>query len=152
VLFEVIKRVNALGEKVNFMILGNLGKDAKRLANSFRNVSTSDYLEPKDQARLLKSAHVGLYPRTHDHRRRVLKIYEYAGAGLPVVAFDLVDSIDVKTYDFGLNVNSIDEFVESILILKNNKDLYDAKSRNALKFSFGKDWESLATKLERLQY
>jgi len=152
VLFEIINKFDELGENVNFVLVGNLGQDAKSIASSFRKVSTTDYLEPKDQARLLKSAHVGLYPRTNDHRRRVLKIYEYAGAGLPVVAFDLVDSIDVKTHDFGINVNSIEEFVESILILKNNKDLYDAKSRNALQFSFRKDWESLATKLERLQY
>lgn len=141
-LFEAEKSIHEI------VIIGEVGPQARTELNKFEKVRLMGSVSASEQARILRCCRIAIYPRRFDHKRRILKISEYAGAGLPVIAFKLCDTQDIRVYDFGILVERTQDFVLAAIELLKNKKLYELKSQNALKFACDKDWQTLALKLE----
>jgi len=69
------------------------------------------------------------------------------GAGLPVVAYDLVDTEIVKSESLGLVVKSQDEFIEAIVRLKTDNFLLKKYEHNVTKIRDRYLWSNLSIKL-----
>ena len=147
---EIIPKVNSLDSSVKFLLIGNAAKEAKKALQSFGNVEITGRVNHIDNIKLLTNCQVGLYPRTYDHKRSVLKIYSYIGASLPIITFDLLDTSIVKKLNLGFSVNSAGEFAEKLVYLKHHPDELELfkKRVDFSKVSFS--WTRLAHKLERI--
>jgi hypothetical protein len=137
-----------LPKDIKFIFIANIGKCAKAKLLTFPNVRTIDYLEIAEYSEFLKQCSVGIYPRTHDHKRRILKIFDYVGAGIPIVTYRLEDTKDVDDYNLGISVTNPKAFIDAIRSLFFDSSLYEKFAKNVREFSEGKDWESLTRELE----
>lgn len=145
---ELLPKAKILPEEIKICIIGNIGANARKELLKFKNVKLFPYMSQNEITNFLQTCKVGLYPRTFDHKRRILKVYSYLTASLPVVSLDLDDVADVKDYRLGLVVNDASEFVMAILKLYENDTLYSDLKKNIESFKIGKDWSTLSSKLE----
>ena len=135
---------------ISIHLIGHMGKNARKFLNNFDQVTMHGYKTIEENYELLKKCHVALYPRTIDNNRRVLKIYEFIGANLPIIAFDLEDTKPVKELNIGLSVETIAEFVLAVLRIKNDGELYSNFQKNLISIQNKYSWESLADKYDNL--
>ena len=147
---EIIGPLNSTAPDIKFHLIGELGKEAKVKLSSFSNTYSHGLVSQSTNQEIIERCHVGIYPRTFDHRRSMKKIFDYIGAGIPIVTFDLIDSEIVKKRDLGLVVNSSTEFVEAVIALYKDKSLYNQIAKNTLNERGNFFWSVLAEKLETL--
>lgn len=133
---------------IEIHLMGKLGKNAQKMISNFPNVKVHGLVDVRKNAQLLQGAHIGLYPRTFDHRRSVQKIFEYIGAGLPIITFKLVDTEIVDREHLGISVENVEDFVSSIISLKANTEEYQFYEQNVLRVKDKFSWVSLAEKLD----
>lgn len=111
-------------------LIGKLGLNAHRQISKNKNVIVHGLKSIHDNAILIKRCHLGLYPRTTDQKRSVMKVYEYVGCGLPVVTYDHIDTSMVRENGFGISVRHPHELIEAIRRLKDDLSLYqDIRNR-----------------------
>ena len=135
---------------ISIHLIGHMGKNARKFLNNFDQVTMHGYKTIEENYELLKKCHAALYPRTIDNNRRVLKIYEFIGANLPIIAFDLEDTKPVKELNVGLSVETVNEFILSVLRIKNDQELYSNFQKNLRLIQNTYSWESLAEKYDNL--
>ena len=145
---EIVPRIFSHDNKLRIHLIGKVGNRARKALGRYPNVVLHGQLSPLQTANILKKCHVGIYPRKTDHFRRVLKIYDYIGAGLPIVTFALEDTKLVFEECLGFSVMDSDSFVDAILEMKRNVQRYEEFSSNIIKARFNRDWKSLAKKLD----
>ena len=109
--------------------MGQLGSDASQELKKFRTVYIHGRVNFQKNIEILSSCSVGIYPRKHDHKRSILKIFSYIGAGLPIVTFDLIDTEVVKLNSLGYTEaineenNTSSKFFSFMLTAKNTQDI-----------------------------
>jgi glycosyltransferase involved in cell wall biosynthesis len=108
------------------------------------------YKTIEENYKLLTKCNVALYPRTIDNNRRVLKIYEYIGANLPIISFNLEDTKPVSELNVGISVDTVDDFIAAVLHMKENKDLYSFFLENLKSIQNKYSWSVLAKKFDKL--
>jgi glycosyltransferase involved in cell wall biosynthesis len=145
---EIIPSVYKRDKNIEFHIIGSIGKHAFKALELFPNVVFHGLQSPEETMKILSKCHLGIYPRMTDNYRRVLKIYEFIGAEIPIVTFELEDTRIVREEDLGVSVSSVSEFVEGILELKNNKSKYDQKLRKIRRARFGRSWAEQGKKID----
>lgn len=136
--------------KIEIHLIGKLGNDARRRIADLPNVVAHGYLNRFENATLMQSCHVAIYPRTVDHLRAVQKIAEYIGAGLPIVTFRLVDTELVTKLNLGISVENPAEFARAILLLKSDAERYGYYKRNVEGVQHAYSWKTLAYKMESI--
>jgi glycosyltransferase involved in cell wall biosynthesis len=146
---EIIPKLNLMDSEVFVHLIGELGNDAKAQAASLPNVICHGKLSLFDNAKLLSACSIGIYPRTYDHKRSILKIYSYIGAGLPVVTYDLIDTRVIKEESLGISVNSINDFIYSVGKLKADISLLNYYSSRIKNVRLDYTWKSLTKKLNK---
>lgn len=147
---EIIPKLYEIDKGIEFHLIGNIGKNARRILESFPNVICHGLQSPEETMKILSKCHLGMYPRLIDNFRRVLKIYEYIGAELPIVAFELEDTRIVKEEDLGISVSDSDGFVDAILKLKNNRALYNQKLQKVKRAGLGRTWIEHSKKIDAI--
>jgi glycosyltransferase involved in cell wall biosynthesis len=146
---QILPKLAALEPEVEVHLIGQLGKEARKEVSRFPNVICHGYVDRFKNAEIIQSCHVSIYPRVFDHYRAVQKIAEYIGAGNPIVAFRLVDTVLVDKLQLGITVLSTQEFVEAIISLKQiEKYLFFRGNVEIVQKSF--TWRELAGKLESI--
>jgi glycosyltransferase involved in cell wall biosynthesis len=98
---------------------------------------------------VIQDCDLGIYPRQVDHKRSILKIYSYIGAGIPIVGFDLIDTKIVKDYNLGVLVKSKEELIDRIIELSKDNQTYLRYKSNVYKIRNLFTWNVLAHKLEK---
>ena len=147
---QLIPRLNFLDPGVEIHLVGEIGKHARKELAKLKNIHVYGRVNFKKNITILSSCHIGIYPRTFDHRRSILKIFSYIGAGLPIVTFDLIDTEVVKLNSLGFAVGTVDEFITRILELKNSSDLMQKYKENISVFRINFTWSILAAKMENI--
>lgn len=147
---EIIPKLYEIDKGIEFHLIGNIGKNAQRILESFPNVICHGLQSPEETMKILSKCHLGIYPRLIDNFRRVLKIYEYIGAELPIVSFELEDTRIVREEDLGISVSDSDGFVDAILKLKNNGELYIQKLQRVKSAKLGRSWMEHAKKIDAI--
>lgn len=147
---EIIPEIVLADPTIKIKLIGELGINAKQAVSKFENVLFYERVSFKENMKILSTCSVGLYPRRHDHKRSILKIYSYIGAGLPVVTFDLIDTEVIKLNSLGYSVNSVSQFVQKIIDLKRDKALLSVFQKNIEKFRTPYSWKNLANKMESI--
>jgi glycosyltransferase involved in cell wall biosynthesis len=145
---EILPEITSRLPDVSIHIIGRTGKHAFKRLNLFPNIVLHGLKSQNENFTILRKCHVGLYPRNHDNFRRVLKIYEYIGAGLPVVTFDLEDTSLIREFNLGISVESVNDFVDAVQALSENKKLYDTYVKNIKIFGQNNSWPKLAHKYD----
>jgi glycosyltransferase involved in cell wall biosynthesis len=149
---EIIPKILEADSELEIHLVGRTGFAATEFLKQFTQVKLHGLKSFKENSEILQCSHVGLYPRTFDNRRRVQKIFEYIGANLPIVTFNLEDTSPVSEFGVGLTVYSADEFVEAAILLKNNHDLYEMLCSNVSKVQTNYSWQNLASRFDKLIY
>jgi len=145
---KIIPEINARDKEIEIHLIGQVGKNAKKALSKFENIFIYGRVDFLENMSILSERSIGIYPRTFDHKRSILKIYSYIGAGLPIVTFDLFDTKVVKDNELGFSVTNCEEFVDKIIELKSNELLYNSYRKKVLKFRAAHTWELLAHKME----
>jgi glycosyltransferase involved in cell wall biosynthesis len=135
---------------IDIHLIGRLGKHAKKSCQNYSQVHLHGLKSINGNFEILSRCHLALYPRDFDNRRQVLKIYEYMGAGLPIVGFDLVDTSKVREFNSGILVDKLEEFSSAVLNLKKNKVMYEEKKVNIENFRKLYNWQVLAKRYDKL--
>ena len=147
---DLLPRILQLDEAIDIHIVGRLGKNAASRLSNYEHIVLHGLVSPEMNAEIMAKCHVGLYPRVHDHGRRVLKITEYLGAGLPIVAYNLEDTRLVAEKKLGFAVHTSEEFIDAIYRLMKDPILYKQIEDRVKEASDGLDWDSLAKKLDAI--
>jgi hypothetical protein len=145
---EIIPEINAKDKAIEIHLIGQVGENAKKALAKLENICIYGRVDFLENMSILSKRSIGIYPRTFDHKRSILKIYSYIGAGLPIVTFDLFDTKVVKDNGLGFSVTNCKEFVDKIIELKSNELLYNNYRNKVLKFRAAHTWELLAHKME----
>lgn len=147
---KIIPELAKLDSQIQVYLIGELGNNAKSFLKNYTNVRLFGRVSFEENMQILSTSTIGLYPRNIDHKRSMLKIFSYIGAGLPIVTFDLVDTRVVKDNSLGYSVAGVTEFIESIIKLKSSTELLNKFSTNVNNFRVDYTWENLAKKMEKL--
>jgi glycosyltransferase involved in cell wall biosynthesis len=149
---EIIPKIIRADSSIEIHLIGRVGKEANSYLREYSQVKLHGLVNFLENSEILKRAHVGLYPRQFDNNRRVQKIYEYIGANLPIVTFDLEDTKPVVELGVGISINSVDDFVNAIIKLKSDHELYAKFCGNILKIKNNYSWQTLASRFDQLIY
>jgi glycosyltransferase involved in cell wall biosynthesis len=145
---KIIPLIKLMDSDIEIHLVGELGKCAESKLRNFDNIVCHGRVNFEENLMILRGCSIGIYPRDKDFKRSMSKIFTYIGAGLPIVTFDLIDSEVVKINNLGYSVKSVEEFVERIVFLKNNREVYqDFHSRTKI-FSLEYSWPTLSRKME----
>lgn len=133
---------------VQVCLIGRIGSNAQKRLACFSNVLCLGLLTQSETARMLRKCHVGIYPRRIDNFRSVQKPYEYLGAGLPTVTYELQDTEVVKRLQIGVSVNSDNKFIDAIRLLSSNNEQYLAYVKRVNEVRGEYNWRHLAQRLD----
>lgn len=147
---ELIPKILDIDEEVDVHLIGRLGKHALEKIRDQKRIFVHGLVSPEENSRLLSRCHLALYPRLHDHGRRVLKISEYMGAGLPVVAYLNEDSTLVSELNIGIRVRNSEEFVSTVARFFFDKDLMTYFENRIKEARLGYEWSSLAKLMDKI--
>ena len=147
---KIVPKIIENNPNISIHLIGNVGNNAYKFLEKYHQVIMHGYKSIDDNYRLLLKCHVALYPRTFDNKRRVLKIYEYIGAILPIVTFDLEDTKPVKELDVGICVKTVDEFIEAVSSITKNYKIYSYFQKNLKSLTHDYSWTWLAQEYDTL--
>ena len=145
---EIIPNLFSFDPSIRIRLIGELGKCAKQKLERYTNWHSFGRVDFIHNQVLISECDLGIYPRMFDHRRSILKIMSYIGAGLPVVTFDLIDTNIIKKNHLGPVVKNVDEFIFSIIELKNSSTLLNQYRTRINAMSPTYSWRNLANKME----
>ena len=146
---DIIPYISKNYRDAEIHLIGRLGKGARSYLSQFEGIVCHGLVNPKQNAHLLSRCHIALYPRTQDMQRRVLKVAEYMGAEIPVVAYRLEDTKLVLEHGTGLLADNYSEFLANLDLLYSNESLRQkivARIKIAKK---GRSWKELGIKLDQ---
>ena len=145
---EIIPMLNSKIPDLKIHLIGEVGKNAREKLSNYNNIYLHGRVDPLTNIEILKMCSIGIYPRTFDNKRSVLKIQSYIGAGLPVVTYDLIDTQVIKLNSLGFSVKSATEFVNKIKWLIDNPERYVELEKKVIDFRTGYTWKKLAVKMQ----
>ena len=147
---EIIAELFKRDPTIEFYLIGKLGRHAKKVLKEYSNVTTFGRVSYVQNLQILAMCDIGVYPRKYDYKRSVLKIFTYLGAKLPIVTFDLIDTEIVKSKKLGLVSTTSDQFIESIIELKESYKLLKFFQERVVLERRVYSWKNLAQKMEIL--
>jgi glycosyltransferase involved in cell wall biosynthesis len=147
---NIIPRVLNVIPNTEIHLFGNLGANAERALGDFQQVIIHGFLTPDEHSRELSRCHLGIYPRKIDNGWRVQKVYEYIGAGLPIVTYRSSDTKTVEELNIGISVSTDEEFINAIRELSVDNKLYSALTARLKACSEFFTWERQSKKLDSL--
>jgi glycosyltransferase involved in cell wall biosynthesis len=135
---------------IRIHLIGRLGEKASREILKFPQVLAHGLVGISENKELISRCHLGIYPRLRDSKRSVMKIFDYAGSGLPVVSYKLIDTTVVDEQKWGISVSTSKEFVDAIELLARSEKYYMIFVEN-IKRSIGEySWENIAANYDSL--
>jgi glycosyltransferase involved in cell wall biosynthesis len=146
---NIIPLLNNNIPDIQIHLIGEIGKHAREKLNKCNNIHLYGRVDPLTNIEILKKCSLGIYPRTHDNKRSVLKILSYIGAGLPVVTYDLIDTEVIKINSLGFSVDNVADFVDKIKWLRDNPEGYMELERKVIDFRNEYTWGKLAIKMQK---
>lgn len=135
---------------VEIHLIGRIGFNARQKLENYPNVHMWGLMSMKQNIEVQKTCHIGIYPRQIDNKRSVMKIFDYAGSGLPIVTYDVLDVSAVKEFGWGICVKSSQEFVQAVELLKSDQELYNKFARRVQETRLEFSWINLARAYDNL--
>ncbi len=134
---------------IELHLIGRIGNNASvKLSQS--NVFQHGFRSIAEVSEMLPDFDLALYPRTHDNRWQPQKIVEYMGAGVPILAFKLIDTELINELNIGVLVENTDEFVQKIHDLSRDRSLLQLYRQNCLYKQNEYSWKYLGQKLDKV--
>ena len=148
-LFEIWPKVT--DPKARLHLIGKLGGNACSILEDSRVISYG-LMSIEDCSAILPQFHVALYPRVHDNGWMPQKLIEYLGAGLPVIAFKMIDTQIVAELGIGTLVSSVEDFALTMAEYVINPDISNNQKAMCSKFAENYSWKSLAKRFENIYF
>jgi glycosyltransferase involved in cell wall biosynthesis len=146
-LLDIWPRVTASNARLH--LIGRLGQNAS-LSLSDNRIISYGLVSIKDCSKILPNFDIALYPRIHDNAWLPQKLIEYIGAGLPILAFDLIDTNIVSNLKVGLLVKNSEEFAQVMDEISSGLVSVDELRKNSVRVAPDYSWSSLAVKFESI--
>jgi len=135
----IIDAASRLSDRnISFILAGDgdLFEETKKKAKGVHNVSFLGWLNDKDVLTLLMKSHLGIIPTRYYREAFPNKFFIYLSAGLPVISSfvgELKKLIEEKMIGLYYEHDNLAMFVDSILTLYNDIELYRKMSWNAIR-------------------
>lgn len=134
---------------VYLWLIGHASKELRELALKEPRIKLIGLVSKKNLLNFVKNFDIGTYPRKVDHGGRFsVKLIEYMGCGVPIVATSVAETWIVKQAGAGFVVSSTEEFAQAIVHLLRDDRLRALLSENAILFAKDYDWDILARRYE----
>ncbi len=146
-LLDIWPRVTASNARLH--LIGRLGQNAS-LSLSDSRVISYGLISIKECSTLLPNFDVALYPRVHDNAWFPQKLVEYIGAGLPILAFDLIDTNIVSQLNVGLLVKNAEEFARTMDEISCGLLSMEDFQKNTVRAAPDYSWTALAENFESI--
>jgi glycosyltransferase involved in cell wall biosynthesis len=146
---DIIPYIIEKYKEVEIHLIGRLGENARSYVSKFENVVCHGLVCPRKNAFLLSKCHIALYPRVQDMKRRVLKVSEYMGAEIPVIAYRQEDTNLVSEFGTGLLAEDYLEFISNINLLYFDSALREQITARIKKAKEGRSWKELGKTLDK---
>ena len=146
-LLDIWPKVTASNARLH--LIGRLGQNAS-LSLSDNRIISYGLISIKECSKILPNFDVALYPRVHDNAWLPQKLVEYIGAGLPILAFDLIDTNIVSQLNVGLLVENAEEFAQIMNEISSGLVSVDDLRKNSVQVAPDYSWSSLAVKFESI--
>ncbi len=146
-LLDIWPKVTASNARLH--LIGRLGQNAS-LCLSDNRITSYGLISIKECSKLLPNFDVALYPRIHDNAWLPQKLVEYIGAGLPILAFDLIDTNIVSQLNVGLLAENAEEFAQIMNAIASDQISVDDLRKNSVRIAPEYSWSSLAVKFESI--
>ena len=146
-LLDIWPRVTASNARLH--LIGRLGQNAS-LSLSDNRIISYGLISIKECSKILPGFDVALYPRVHDNAWLPQKLVEYIGAGLPILAFDLIDTNIVRQLSVGLLVKNTEEFAQIMNEISSGLVSVNDLRKNSVRVAPDYSWSSLAVKFESI--
>jgi len=135
-LCKVMEGVFKKDKKINFIIIGGGKKEDLILNYKYDNLEHHMEVEHSDLLKIYTKCHIGLSFRNSTMLGEIAfpqRVFEYIGAELPSVITPISEAGNVvENYDIGYQFKNedLEDIINHILLLKENRDLYNEKVRN----------------------
>ena len=146
-LLDIWPKVTASNARLH--LIGRLGQNASLSLSDDRIISYG-LTSIKKCSKMLPNFDVALYPRVHDNAWLPQKLVEYIGAGLPILAFDLIDTNIVRQLNVGLLVKKAEEFAQIMNEISSGLVSVNDLRKNSVRVAPDYSWSSLAVKFESI--
>lgn len=136
---------------VELWLIGVPDSNVRAFANAHRSkVKLFGLVSRKYLLNYVCNFDIAVYPRQIDWGGRFsVKLIEFLGCGVPVVANRVSEARIVEEAKAGVVVNSTDDFAKAIMELVKNTGLRAQLGENGRRFAKDYDWDLLAGKYER---
>ena len=134
---------------IELHLIGRVGRSAGRKLQQ-PNVFQYGFMSIAEVSAILSDFDLALYPRTHDNRWQPQKIIEYLGAGVPILAFELVDTKLIEDLAVGVVVENTAQFIAKIRELSLNRILLQEYKGNCISKRYEYSWTYLGQKLDKI--
>jgi glycosyltransferase involved in cell wall biosynthesis len=153
IIIESIPQIIKKFPKLKLVIIGD-GKEKESLVNLVNNLSVKDYvtflgrLPYEKMAELLCTMKIGLAmfkPTNAGKYASPLKLFDYMGAGLPIIATNIGDIgriLNESEAGFPINWRK-DEFVHSVYTIMKDEKIWHSFHKNGLDYVRNFDWDVL---------
>jgi glycosyltransferase involved in cell wall biosynthesis len=146
---DLIPTIVNMDESIYIHLIGNIGKDASAAIKDYPNVICHGLVGINENMKILSMCTIALYPRRENLQRSLAKIYNYIGASLPVVTYDLPDTKFIKKNKLGMAVKNPVDFVQAIMLLKNDVTKRLEIKNNIQEFKTDYSWQRLSGNMEK---
>jgi len=158
-IIKSMKMLSNMNEDIKYVSLGNSNGEFKEWIPIFEkmglksNIKLHGVVDNKRIPEFIAKAKIGisiLEKNEYYTKSPPQKIFEYMAMGLPVIANDIPTHTDyIKNGYNGFIVDSAEEMVETILKLKNDKNLYKKISDNSKESAKKYSMEKIELKLKK---
>jgi len=149
VLAEAMERIWTVDNDIQLWLIGKASREVAKWAIGKQQVKLFGLVPRSELLAHLKSFTVATYPRLIDHGGRFsIKLIEYMGVGIPVVATPVSETKILKEAAAGIFAKTPKEFANAILKILQNKAQKELMAQNALHFAAQYDWDLMAENYE----
>jgi len=142
-IIKSMKKLVSYDRNIKYISIGNENYEIKKWRTIIsdnkldNNINLLGYIDHQEIPKYLSKAKIGismLEPNIYYSQSPPQKIFEYMAAGLPTIANNIPTHTEfIKDGYNGFIVNSVEEFVNITIKLKEDKQLYKKISNNAIK-------------------
>ena len=148
-LFELWEQIHGANPQARLWLIGEPSDRVRSRCAGRTDILLLGRLPQPEALAHVATFDVGLYPRTVDQGIQAVKVAEYIGLGVPVVAYDLEVTSIVRQTGAGILAATPREFIEGVGRLARADAVRQSYAAAAAAAGRALDWKFLADKYER---
>lgn len=150
-LLAAYQMARAQTPELRLWLVGRPSATVRAQAARMNGVRLCGFVDPTQVLNYVANFDMGVYPRFHDlDGRESVKVTEFLGCGVPVVAADVSEAVAVRESGGGILVRSVAELASALVHLSRATQARLALAEKARAFGTRRDWDVIAREYDEL--